>query len=74
MLKAMARCSPLGDAPANAMEVENIDEAAIATKLECAFGENPGASDCDITTSGRGFIDQDQLERFLAKREPNQHR
>jgi hypothetical protein len=41
----MVRCSPLGDAAATAAEVENIDEAAVATELEHAIGENPAISD-----------------------------
>jgi hypothetical protein len=39
----MARCSPLGEAAATAMEVENIDKAAVAIELEHAFGEDPTA-------------------------------
>jgi hypothetical protein len=41
----MARCSPLGKATATAMEVENIDEAAVVAKLERAFGKNLTTSD-----------------------------
>jgi hypothetical protein len=41
----MAHCSPLGEAAATAVEVENIDKAAVAAELERAFGENPAASD-----------------------------
>jgi hypothetical protein len=37
----MAHYSPLGEAATAVAEVENINEAAIATELECAFGENP---------------------------------
>jgi hypothetical protein len=40
----MARCSPLGEAAANMMEVEDIDEALVTAELEHAFGENPAAS------------------------------
>jgi hypothetical protein len=39
----MAGCRPLGNATATVAEVENIDEAAVATELERAFGENPTA-------------------------------
>jgi hypothetical protein len=31
------------------------------------------STNCDRTPSGRGVINQDQLERFLVKREYNQH-
>jgi hypothetical protein len=41
----MARCSPLGEAAANAMKVENIDKAAVVAQLERAFGEHSAASD-----------------------------
>jgi hypothetical protein len=41
----MARCSPLGEAAATVVEVENIDEAVVAAELERAFGENCVTSD-----------------------------
>jgi hypothetical protein len=39
--KAMARCSPLGEAAATALEVKNIDKPTVVAELERAFGENP---------------------------------
>jgi hypothetical protein len=41
------------------------------SNLPCGCCERAGC--CDRTTSGRGFIDKDQLERFSAKREQKQH-
>jgi hypothetical protein len=41
----MAHYSPLGEAATTAVEVENINEAAVVDELERAFRENPAASD-----------------------------
>jgi hypothetical protein len=41
----MARRSPLDEATAGMMEVENMDETVVAAELERAYGENPAASD-----------------------------
>jgi hypothetical protein len=43
-VKVMARCSPLDEAAAGMMEVENMDEAVVVAELEHAFGENLAAS------------------------------
>jgi hypothetical protein len=56
-LKAMDRCSPFGEAAANAMEVENIDKAAVVAELEHAFGEDPGASDGEKHRTSPGAED-----------------
>jgi hypothetical protein len=40
----MACCSSLGEAVANATEVENMDKAVIVTEVERVLGENPSAS------------------------------
>jgi hypothetical protein len=41
----MTHCSPLGEAAARMKEVEDLDEAVVASELEHAFGENPTAFD-----------------------------
>jgi hypothetical protein len=41
----MSHHSPLGEAATAAAEVENMEETTIFAELECAFGENPAASD-----------------------------
>jgi hypothetical protein len=41
----MSRCSPLGEAAAAGVEVENMEETTVSAELECTFGENPAASD-----------------------------
>jgi hypothetical protein len=41
----MSRCSPLGEAAAAVVEVENMEETMVSAELERAFGENPVASD-----------------------------
>jgi hypothetical protein len=51
-LKVMAHCSPLGKAGGGMAEVENIDEAVVAAKLEQASGENPAASNGEKRPAG----------------------
>jgi hypothetical protein len=41
----MDHCNPLGEAATGMMEVESINEAAVAAELQRVFGENPTASD-----------------------------
>jgi hypothetical protein len=53
----MAHCSPLGEAATAVAEVENINEVAIATELECAFGENPTAFDGEKRLASPGTGD-----------------
>jgi hypothetical protein len=43
--KFCGRCSPLCEVVASLTEVEDIDEEVVAAELECAFEENPAASD-----------------------------
>jgi hypothetical protein len=50
----MARCSPLGEAAATALEVKNIDKPAVVAELERAFGENPAVFGGE---SRRGSLD-----------------
>jgi hypothetical protein len=52
----MAHCSPLGELATIVAKVENIDEVAVAAKLERVFGENHAASDGDkhLASSGTG--------------------
>jgi hypothetical protein len=44
-LKVMSHCSPLGEAAAAAVKVENMEEITVSLELEHAFKENPAASD-----------------------------
>jgi hypothetical protein len=53
----MAHCSPLVEVAASAARVENMDEAVIATELECVFGENPAASDGEKCLASPGAED-----------------
>jgi hypothetical protein len=41
----VSHCSPLGEAAAAAVEMENMEETTVSTELEHAFGKNPAASD-----------------------------
>jgi hypothetical protein len=41
----MSHCSPLGEAAAVAVKVENMEEITVSLELEHAFKENPAASD-----------------------------
>jgi hypothetical protein len=43
----MSHCSPLSEAVAAAMEVENMEETAVSAELERTFGENPTASNSE---------------------------
>jgi hypothetical protein len=53
----MAHCSPLGEAAANATEVENIDEGAVAAELAHAFEEDHAASDGEKCRASPGVED-----------------
>jgi hypothetical protein len=44
-LKAISCCSPLGEAAAAAVEVENMEETKVFAEFECGFVENLAASD-----------------------------
>jgi hypothetical protein len=50
--EVMACCSPLDEAAATMVEVENMDEAVVAAELERAFGENPAASNVEQCSAG----------------------
>jgi hypothetical protein len=54
----MACYSPFGEAFVAMVEVEDINEAAVAAELERAVGENPAAFDgekCTASPDGEGI-------------------
>jgi hypothetical protein len=71
----MAHCSPLGGAFVAMVEIENMDEAAIAAELERAFGENPATYDSakrvtsldDVDIPSEGAPDNEELHTYYFK-------
>jgi hypothetical protein len=63
----MAHCSPLDEAAAGMVEVENMDKVVVAAELERAFRENPATSnvewrptspDVEVTLSEGGLSNE----------------
>jgi hypothetical protein len=55
--EVMACCSPLDEAAAGMVEVENMDEPIVAGELELAFGENPTTSNVERQPASLDFED-----------------
>jgi hypothetical protein len=64
----MSHCSPLSEAAAAAVEVENMEETAVSAELERTFGENPTASNSErYAASMNAEDDQDEGASYNAK-------
>jgi hypothetical protein len=62
----MSHCSPLSEAAAAAVEVENMEETAVSAELERTFGENPTASNSErYAASMNAEDDQDEVLHIM---------